>query len=35
MRMAQAVARKLGLNIQNAIRFLLKREHDTHNTPSA
>ena len=28
MRMAAAVARKLGLNVPNAIRYLLKREHD-------
>ena len=27
-KVAHAVARKLGLNVQNAIRFLLKREHD-------
>jgi antitoxin component of RelBE/YafQ-DinJ toxin-antitoxin module len=28
MRTAQSVARKLGLTPQNAIRYLLKREHD-------
>ena len=27
-KVAHAVARKLGLNVQNAIRYLLKREHD-------
>lgn len=27
-KVAQAVARRMGLSVQNAIRFLLKREHD-------
>lgn len=27
-KVAQAVARRMGLSVQNAIRYLLKREHD-------
>ena len=30
-KVAQAVARRMGLSVQNAIRYLLKREHDAHN----
>lgn len=34
-KVAQAVARRMGLSVQNAIRFLLKREHDAQEVTRA